>query len=290
MSLFRPKEYLRVATVSEATGLLKKYGESASVLAGGTDLLVAKPAHVEYIVDITHLPLSYVEHDEKGIRIGALTTLNEIAASPRLKDEPYDAIAKSTLEMGTPLTKNYSTIGGNLCTAAPSADMPPSLIALDAEARITGPTGKRKVSVEAFFAGPKKSVLKKGELLTEIFVPKAPAKTKAAFMKKGRTSEDIAQVNAAVRLTVGSDGTCKVARIVLGAVAPTPIRAKEAEAMLKGKKLKDISGIIERVAEKAADETKPISDIRSSADYRKAIAKVLVKRALASVVEKFGGN
>ena len=192
--------------------------------------------------------------------------------------------------MGTPLTKNYSTIGGNLCTAAPSADMPPSLIALDAEARITGPTGKRKVLVGEFFAGPKKSVLKKGELLTEIFVPKAPAKTKAAFMKKGRTSEDIAQVNAAVRLTVGSDGTCKVARIVLGAVAPTPIRAKEAESMLEGKKLKDIHDMVERVAEKAADETKPISDIRSSADYRRAIAKVLVKRALVSVVEKFGGS
>ncbi|MFH1820998.1 MAG: xanthine dehydrogenase family protein subunit M [Methanobacteriota archaeon] len=289
MSLFRPKEYLRVATVSEATNLLKKHGESAAVLAGGTDLLVAKPPHVEYIVDISRLPLSYVEHDDKGVRIGALTTLSEIGASPRLKEEPYDAIAKSTLEMGTPLTKNYSTIGGNLCTAAPSADMPPSLIALDAEARITGPTGKRKVPVGEFFTGPKKSVLKKGELLTEIFVPKAPAKTKVAFLKKGRTSEDIAQVNAAVRLTV-SDGTCKAARIVLGAVAPTPIRAKEAEAMLEGKKLKDISTMVEKVAEKAADASKPISDIRSSAEYRKAIAKVLVKRALAGVVEKFGGS
>lgn len=289
MSLFRPKEYLRVATISEATGLLKKYGDSAAALAGGTDLLVAKPPHIEYIVDISHLPLSYVEHDAKGVRIGALTTLNEIAASPRLKEEPYDAIAKSTLEMGTPLTKNYSTIGGNLCTAAPSADMPPSLIALDAEARITGPTGKRKVLVSEFFAGPKKSVLKKGELLTEIFVPKALAKTKAVFMKKGRTSEDIAQVNAAVRLTVAG-GVCKTARIVLGAVAPTPIRCKAAEAMLEGKKLGDIAEMAEEVAQAAADNARPISDIRSSAEYRKAIVKVFVKRSLLSVVEKFGGS
>ena len=289
MPLFRPKEYFRVATVKEATGLLRKYGEAAAVLAGGTDLLVAKPPHVDYIVDISRLPLSYVESDARGIRIGALTPLNDIAESPRLRDEPYDVIAKSSLEMGTPLTKNFATIGGNLCNAAPSADMAPPLIALDAEARITGPAGRRKVLVEEFFAGPKKTVLKKGEILTEIFVPRAPTRTGAAFMKKGRTSEDIAQVNAAVRLTV-SGGTCRAARVVLGAVAPTPMRARGAEAMLQGKELGEVSGMVEPVSEKAAEETRPITDIRASAEYRRAIAKVLTKRALLSVLDRFGGS
>ena len=288
MPLFRPKEYFRVATVREAVSLLKRFGGAAAILAGGTDLLVAKPPHVEYIVDISRLPLNYIKKGARGVRIGALATLNDIAASPELREEPYDVIARSTWDMGTPLTKNFATIGGNICNAAPSADMPPSLIALDAEARIIGPRGKRRVFLEDFFIGPKKSVLKRGELLAEIFVPRAPANTKAVFLKKGRTSEDIAQVNVAVRLTV-DDGLCKAARIVLGAVAPTPIRAKAAERMLEGKGLKEISQIMVDVARKAAEETKPISDVRAPAEYRRSVAEVLTKRALLNLMERFGG-
>lgn len=287
--LFRPREYFRAATVSEAVRLLNKFGKRAAVLAGGTDLLVSKPPHVEYIVDISRLPLNYIKKDGKGIGIGALATLNEIADSPLLKDEPYDAIAKSTLDMGTPITKNYATIGGNLCNAAPSADMPPSLIALDAEAKLVGPRGKRKILVENFFVGPKKSVLKRGEILTEIFVPKAPSGTKAVFLKKGRTSEDIAQVNVAVRLTVTGE-VCRLARIVLGAVAPTPLRAKAAEAMLEGMKLGEIYQLVDKVAKKAAEETKPISDVRAPAEYRRAVAEVLTKRAVSVLLERFKGG
>lgn len=287
--LFRPREYFRAATVSEAVRLLNKFGKRAAVLAGGTDLLVSKPPHVEYIVDISRLPLNYIKKDGKGIRIGALAALNEIADSPLLKDEPYDAIAKSTLDMGTPITKNYATIGGNLCNAAPSADMPPSLIALDAEVKLVGPRGKRKILVENFFVGPKKSVLKRGEILTEIFVPKAPPGTKAVFLKKGRTSEDIAQVNVAVRLTVTGE-ICRLARIVLGAVAPTPLRAKAAEAMLEGMRLGEISQLVDTVAKKAGEETKPISDVRAPAEYRRAVAEVLTKRAVSVLLERFKGG
>ncbi|MEM4201630.1 MAG: xanthine dehydrogenase family protein subunit M [Candidatus Hadarchaeum sp.] len=286
---FRPKDYFKVATVGEAVSLLNKFGRKAAVLAGGTDLLVAKPPHIEYIIDISRLPLNYIKRDGRGIRIGSLASLNEIADSPLLKDEPYDVIAKSTLDMGTPITKNYATIGGNLCNAAPSADMPPSLIALEAEARITGPLGKRKILVENFFAGPKKSVLRRGEVLTEIFVPEAPRKTKAVFLKKGRTSEDIAQVNVAARLTVNG-GVCKIAKIVLGAVAPTPLRVKTVETMLNGKNLEEISQSIDSVAKKAAEETRPISDIRAPAEYRRAVAEVLTKRALIILLERFKGG
>ncbi|MGQ9787962.1 MAG: FAD binding domain-containing protein [Candidatus Hadarchaeaceae archaeon] len=289
MMLFRPKEYFRAATVGDAVRLLNKFGKRASVLAGGTDLLVSKPPHVEYIVDISRLPLNYIKKEIKGIRIGALTTLNEIADSPLLKDEPYDVIAKSTLDMGTPITKNYATIGGNLCTAAPSADTPPPLIALGASAVVIGPRGKRKILVENFFVGPKKSTLKRGEILTEIFVPKAPSRTKAVFLKKGRTREDIAQVNVAVRLTVNGE-ICRLARIALGAVAPTPLRAKAAETMLEGVKLEEVSQLVDKVAKKAAEETEPISDIRAPAEYRRAVVEALTRRAIIFLLESFKGG
>ncbi len=287
MSLFRPKEYLRPSSIKETTNLLKKYGKSAAVLAGGTDLLVVKPPQIKYIVDISRLPLSYVESNGRGIRIGAMTTVAELETSQKIKKESYNVLSRAAFEMGTPITKNISTIGGNICNAAPSADMAPPLIVLDAVATIVGTSGKRKVSVEEFFTGPKKCCLNKDELLTEIFVPRAPKKTKATFMKKGRTSEDISQVNAAVRITLGAGGICKEVRIALGAVAPTPIRAKEAEAMVQGRKIKDISEVSLEVAQTASEAIKPISDIRASAEYRREVAKVLVKRTLADVVGKF---
>jgi carbon-monoxide dehydrogenase medium subunit len=287
MDLFRPREYIRPTSIKEATDLIKKYGKSAAILAGGTDLLVAKPPHVEYIVDITRLPLSYIDFNGMGIRIGSLTTIAELEFSRRLKAEPYEIIARSAYEMGTPITKNMATIGGNICNAAPSAEMPPSLLALDAETMIVSSSGRRKVSMEEFFVGPKKTCLRKGELLKEIFVPRAPSRSKAAFMKKGRTSEDIAQVNVAVRITVGPGAVCNAARIALGAVAPTPIRAKKAESVLVGEKLEDVPEIVEEVAQTASGETRPISDVRASVEYRREITKVLVKRALESAVEKF---
>ncbi|MEM4188793.1 MAG: hypothetical protein QXN56_06605, partial [Candidatus Hadarchaeum sp.] len=123
----------------------------------------------------------------------------------------------------------------------------------------------------------------------EIFVPKSTPGTKAVFLKKGRTNEDIAQVNVAISLTVNS-GICKLARIVLGAVAPTPLRAKTAEAMLNGKNLEEIYQSIDIVAKKAAEETSPISDIRAPAEYRRAVAEVLTKRALIILLERFKGG
>lgn len=290
MDLFRPREYLRPASIKEAINLLKKYRGSAAILAGGTDLLVAKPAWIKYIIDISRLPLSYVNSDGKGIRIGAATTIAELESTLALEKDPYNVLIRSAFEMGTPITKNIATIGGNICNAAPSADMAPPLLVLDAEAVIVGPSRKRKVPIEEFFVGPKKCCLKKGELLAEIFIPRAQKKTYATFVKKGRTTEDIAQVNAAVRITRGDGGICMESRIALGAVAPTPIRAKEAEAMIEGRKIRDIPGLALEVAQRASEATRPISDIRASAEYRREIARVLVKRALVDVVEKFKGG
>lgn len=288
--LFRPKEYLRPSTIKEAVSLRAKYGKTAMPLAGGTDLIVNKDPGIEYLIDITRLPLDYLKSDKNGIKIGALTTFRELETSPLFKKRPYDVLAEAAHLSGHVSQRNMATIGGNICSAVPSADLLPPLIALSAKVRVVGTTGEKVIPLDEFFAGPKKTVLKHNELLVEIQVPSQTAKAAGAFLKIGRTHVDLALVNVAVVVALDARGTCKDARIVLGAVAPTSMRAKEAEAMLKGKKLSEISGVVDQVAEKAADETKPISDIRASAEHRREISKVLVKRALISVVKKLGGK
>lgn len=283
--LFRPAEYFRPTTVKEAVSLLADYGGRARPIAGGTDLLVEKPPEVECLVDITRLGLNYVRNDGDTLKIGAATTLSQIIESSLLEKDPYCVLREEASKMGDPPIRNTATVGGNICSAVPSADFPPGLIALEAEARIAGPSGERTVSLDGFFLGPRKTVLENGELLTEIKVPAQPARTAAAFLKKGRTRRDIALVNVAVRVTLEPDGTCEDARIVLGAVAPTPIRAKKAEAMLKGKKMHGAL-VEEEAAETASQEAKPISDVRASAEYRKELSKVFVKHALSQASQK----
>ncbi len=288
--LFRPKEYFRPSTVKEAVSLRAKYGVTAMPLAGGTDLIVNKDPRIEYLIDITRLPLDYIKSDKNGLKIGALTKFRELETMPLLKKGAYNALAEAAHLSGHVSQRNMATIGGNICSAVPSGDLLPSLIALAAKVKVVGTTGGRVVPLDEFFTGPKKNILKPNELLVEVQLPKPPVKAAGAFLKLSRTHVDLALVNAAVVLALDNKGTCNYARIVLGAVAPTPMRAKEAEAMLMGKKLKEISGLVEEVAKVAAEATKPISDIRASAEYRKEISQVFVKRALMSVVVKLGGN
>lgn len=283
ITLFRPKEYFRPIMIEEAVSLLAKYGERARPIAGGTDLLVAKPGDVEYLVDITRLPLSYIKSDYNtlGINIGALTTIRDIETSKLFEDarfKVFRVLAEVAHKMGYVTTRNVATIGGNICNAVPSADFPPALIALDANANIVGSNGKRIVPLEEFFVDVRKTVLKSDELLVEIQLQQQPPLTGVAFFKLGRVYADIALVNVAVRVTVGLDETCKDVRIVLGAVASIPIRAKNAETLLKGKKIEDT--VIKEASEMASKETKPISDVRASAEYRREICKVFVQCAL----------
>ncbi len=282
--LFRPNEYFRPTEVKEAIGILQQFNGKSAILAGGTDLLAKKPSGVECLVDITRLPLKYIEVGGNDLRIGALTTLRVLEGSKELNDEPYNIIPETVHQMGTFLSKNIATIGGNICSSVPSADMPPSLIALSAKVSVHGVGGKRDIPLEDFFTGPKSNVLKNDEILLEVSIPKQSDETKAVFLKKGRTKEDIALVNAACAL-MAKNGVCEDARIVLGAVAPTPLRLKKAEKLLVGKKL-DIN-LIEKAATISSEETKPISDIRSSKSYRQHMAKILVKRALEKIMKKF---
>lgn len=281
---FRPSEYFMAKTIPEVMLLLEKYGEKAKVVAGGSDLFVKKDPEIEQLIDITGLGLDYVKIDDDVMKIGAGTTLREIETSSILKKGVYKVVAEAAHQIGSVQIRHVATIGGNICNAAPSADIPPPLIALDAQAKIVSPTQERVVPLEEFFLGPGKTTLGYNELLTEIRIPPEPACSTVAFLKIRRTAHDIALVNASVRVTLKSGSTvCDDARIVLGAVAPTPMRAKKAEELLRGKTVED--NLIKETAQVAANETKPISDVRASAYYRREMSQVLVRHALEQTIK-----
>ena len=281
-------EYLSPTSVDEALYLFSQYKEHAKVLAGGTDLLVKMRQRKDmptYIISLRNVTdLDYVRQDTEGsLRIGALTTHQSILDSNLVK-EGYQLLAAACHKIGTPQIRNMGTIGGNLCTASPAADTAPSLIGLGAKVRIRSLNRQRVVAVEEFFVGPGESVIQAGEILTEIQIPNPPLHTHSAYLKLlPRTAVDVATVGVAVVVTLDSKHRNFVdAKISLGAVAPTPIRARKAEDIIRGKAIAD--ELIEKAGQAAADEAKCISDIRSSADYRKRMVKVLASRALRQAI------
>lgn len=277
-------DHLEAKTIEEACSLLAKYKDKARVIAGGTDLLVSmkgREISPQYIINIKAIPnLDGINYSQKdGLVIGAMTTLAAIESSPIIR-ERFAILSSAAHQTGSPHIRNIGTIGGNLCNAAPSADMAPSLIGLGAKAKIKGLKGERTVTVEQFFLGPGVSILKAGEILTKVQVPNPLPHTRGVYLKlPARTAIDIAVVGVAVVVTLDTKGiNIADAKIVLGAVASTPIRARQAEDIIKGKALDD--ELIQKAAQAAADEAKPISDVRGSASYRKEMVKVLTNRAL----------
>lgn len=281
-------EYLDPKTIEEACSLLSQHGDKARLIAGGTDLLIImkhKEVTPEYLVGLKGIPnLDSIDADAEGVRIGALATLRSIGDSAVVR-ERFPFLADIAGKMATHQIRNMGTIGGNICNAAPSADTAPSLICLGAKAKLVGPKKERIVAVEEFFTGPGETVLKAGEILTEIQVPNQPAHTGGAYLRLTRLSVDLAVVGVAALVTLeGKGGLCKEARIALGAVAPTPIRAKKAEGVITGKKIEN--GLIEEAAQIASEEARPITDVRGSAPYRTDIVRVLTKRAIGQALEQ----
>jgi len=276
---FRPREYHRPKDIQTAVELLSGYGKRAKIIAGGTELLVHQPLDIECLVDLSNLNLNYIKKEGESILIGASTTLSEIESSPLLSSEPYRVLSEAASAIATPTIRNTATVGGNLCNASPAVDLPPALMVLDATVKVASSRGSRVLPVADLFKGVKKTVLSDEEFLIEVQISTNLINSGAAFQKltHHQTSIDIAIVNAATRLTIEKK-VCEDVRIALGAVAPTPIYAKGAEMLLKGKKLD--GEVIQRAAEAASKEAKPIDDIRASAEYRKKMVAVLVRRAL----------
>ena len=277
-------EYFAPKDVREACRLLQEHNGRAKVMAGGTDLLVHmkhRTVNPQYVIGLKHLSdLGCIEYSEnRGLRIGALATHQSVAENPTIK-ERFGALGAACSKVGTPQIRSMGTVGGNLCNGSPSSDSAPPLIALNAAVKLLGVEGERVIPLEAFFVGPGETALRAGEILTEIQVPSPPPRTKLTYVKlPARTRVDMAAVSAAVLVTLDSKNEiCQDIRIVLGAVAPIPLRARRAEEVLKGKKMED--QLIQQTAQRASEEAQPISDIRSSADYRREMVKVLTRQAI----------
>src|ERR1051325_3833759 len=284
MKRTEPLEMYQPTTLQEASRLLKDNGAGGRFLAGGTDLVIAmkeKGLVPKYIVDLKRLPgLSGIRENSDGtITLGALTTMREIETSPLILKK-YPFLAQSAAEVGSIQIRNRATVGGNMANATPSADVAPSLIALNATAKIVGLEGEKTVPLEEFFRGPGSTNMSTDEILTEITIPKTAPELVGEYIKfSPREMMDLAYVGVAV--TFNYDAKNKRAsqvRIVLGAVAPTPIRARATEAMLEGKALTE--ELPQSAADQAATKSKPISDVRSSADYRRAMVGAMTKRAI----------
>jgi CO/xanthine dehydrogenase FAD-binding subunit len=198
----------------------------------------------------------------------------------------YTSLSESGALVGSVQVRNLATLGGNLCNAAPSADMAPPVLALEAEAVIAGPRGERRVPIAEFFAGVRRTVLGPDEILLELVIPSPGARSGGHYLRHTPRRElDIAVVGVASQLTL-SDGVCAKARIALAAVAPVPLRATAAEQALEGKPVTPEA--IERAAELAVGAAKPISDQRGSADYRRHLVRVLTRRTLRAAFERAG--
>ncbi len=284
-------DYVEVESLRQAVTFVKKH-PGAKIYAGGTDQLVDmrfKGAKPSVLVNINKVPgLSYIKEGNGGIRIGALTNLNKVQSS-KILQKKAPCLVDATLKFGSVQVRNRATIAGNICHSTPSADMAPPLLVLNASARTLTSKGGRLIPLQRFFKGPGKNVLAKDEIVTEFVIPLPPESSGNSYLRLSqRDALDIAVSGVAAYLQVDGSKRIKQARVALGAVAPTPIRALEAEKRLKGQEA--TSEVFAEAGNVVAREAKPISDVRASADYRRQVTAVLAKRALSLALKRCSEN
>ncbi len=287
MQALKTFEYFEPGTVKEAVQIALKYAAKAKVLAGGIDLVPGirrRRLQPECVISLQRIPgLDYIKHDRAdGLRIGALTSLRSIELSPAIKKD-YIVLYEAIHQIASIQVKTAGTAVGNLCVATPASDVASALFVLGTKLRIVSPTQERTVPIEDFYPRLHQTVLQPGEIVTEILLPTPDASAGGSFLKLVRTATDVAKVNVAIMIKV-TDRKCKEAKIALGAVAPTPIRARKAEETFKGQIPE--TGVIEAVAAAAAEDAKPITDIRSTAEYRKETTQILVRRAIEKALDR----
>ena len=283
----RPFEYLAPDSVEDAVVALAENSPNAKALAGGTDLLVElkhEAASAGLVVDLTRIAeCRGIEESADGLRFGSLVTHTEIMESDLVRRHAPSMI-DAARTIGAVQTRNLGTLGGNLVTCVPSLDSGPVLVALDAEVTVAGVGGRRRMPLSEFFVGPRKTVLQAGEILVDIIIPRANLGKPCSFRKFGlRKGQALALVNVAAAARL-DDGRIAGARIALGAVAPTIIRARKSEALLDGKAPDPT--LIAEAAETAVTEAKPIDDFRASADYRRELIRALTGRVLNEAIEQ----
>jgi len=285
-------QYLEPKTLNKACSLLACYGADVSILAGGTDLLVKMKQRryvPKYVINLKRITgLDYIRYDESdGLRIGALTTIQAIKNSIVIKRN-FKVLNEAAGVESSVQIRNLATIAGNIANASPAADAPLALITLQGSVILARKDGEREVLIEDFLIGPGKTDLQPGEIIRETHVPSLASNSGGAYIKHAIRRTDIAIVSASVVLTL-SNSTCLNVRIGLGSVAPTAIRARGAEDILKGQTITD--EIVKKAAEIAANEASPIDDIRAYAQYRRLALKTAVERAITEAIRdaRFGG-
>jgi carbon-monoxide dehydrogenase medium subunit len=274
-------DYFAPATISEAIGLLQEHqGQMANILAGGTDLFLRmrhRTVTPEVIIDIKRIPeLAVLSHsDAEGLSIGAAVCHADIVRHEAVR-QSYGALAEAASWVGSRQTRHRGTVVGNLCNASPAADTAPALLAYRAVVKIAGPEGERDVPIDHFFQGPGQTVLAPAELVTAVVLPPS-GKHGWGFLRRTRTAVDIALVSACAVATA-ANGICQDVSIGLGAVAPTPIRARQAEDALRGQR--PTEALTHTAGQLAASHCSPISDVRCSGDYRQRMVNVLTRRCV----------
>jgi len=291
MKRLREFTYHEPATLTEAVRILIEEGADARVIAGGTDLVVdMKTGRVRpsAVVNLKGIPgLGGIEAVEGGTRIGALTRVTEIQASPLIR-ERIPALADAASNLASPPLRGLATIGGNIGRASPASDLGPPLIVHQATATIDGPDGSREEAVEDLYAGPGQTTLATHDIISSIFIPDSAPGFGSAHLKIGARASgtDIAIAGVSAGVAIGNRGTITAARIVLASVAPTPMRAVEAEqALIDSAPVEDA---VAAAGAAAAGECRPISDLRASGSHRIVLIRVLTMRALRKAIAVAG--
>jgi CO/xanthine dehydrogenase FAD-binding subunit len=287
MAIAHQFEYVKPPTLREAVRLLARYGARARALAGGTDLVglisdgVVAP---EAVVDIKGIPgLGRIEFKNGVLSIGALVTFSDLRESPIIARK-FPLIREMTGWVASVGIRNRATMVGNLCSAVPCCDSGAVLLVYDAAVLVAGPAGKRKVPLREWFLGPRKTVLKRGEIATGVTVALPKKKHGACFVKLRRyEGEDLAQASVTVLALAGNRY-----RISFGSVAPRPIAAERIEALLEGQALSD--DLIQKAVRLVPEEITPITDIRATKEYRLHMVGVMLERGLRAAVARLAGT
>lgn len=287
----KPFDFIVARDSAEAIAALTRAGAGARLVAGGTDLLVELKSAERapaLVIDISRASdMRRIAMTDEGLAIGAAVTHTEILDSP-LIEKHAPAVAAASRSIGAVQTRNLGTLGGNLANCVPSLDGGPVLVALEAQLVLAGPGGRRRMALEKFFVGPRKTALDANELLLEIVVPKESLGKPVDFQKFGlRKGQALALVNVAASFRTGGAAFAEP-RIALGAVAPTVMRALQAEAYLEGRRISPEA--MREAGRIAAAESRPITDFRASAGYRRDLVAVLTRRALENVQAHGGKN
>jgi len=280
-------EYHSPESTKEASQLLSSLGPGTRILAGGTDLMAdlkQELIEVNHLVSLAKIDkLRRIESTNNGLWIGPLVNPNRLAASKDVQ-RVVPALSDAGASMAGVQVRNLATIGGNLCSAVPSADLPPSLLTVDAQLELTSVGKERNLSIREFFSGPRETAINEDEILTGIFISALPANTSSAYFKyQLRDASALAVVGAAAALTL-NNGKIEKATVAIGASAPTPVIIEDAGEYLLGKEPTNEN--FAKAGEMAANGVKPITDIRGSEEYRRDLAGVLTVRALKKSLER----